>query len=192
MSFLKERLTYLAISVLLIAIGVVTLVFQEITLDILCYLLGASILFIGITKIVLWFLKSGFRFLFQFDLGQGIFLTVLGILMLLNTNGVKTALPIILGLLWFVDGIIQFNKFIALNKVKSNSRYALLIFAILTCALGIVLMIDPFTERNAFMIFTGVTFIIDGVQNLIYALFFKKFTQEKFVEQLDDDTTMYY
>ncbi len=192
-NFTRAKISYIVMSAIMIALGVVIFFFPGASADVLCYLIGALVLAFGIVKIYNYFTRGFARLIFPFDLGFGILLAVLGILILIHPNDVKDVLPVLVGIFWIIDGAMQLQNYAEACALRLSGRFWLLIFSILTCACGVLLIIDPFA-MDTLVYVIGATLIIDGLQNLFTAIYFAHFKRElkARVEKLDDDTTFHF
>lgn len=192
----KTKISYLAVSCIMIAIGIIMIIFPLTSMDVLCYLVGATALVFGVVKIVNYFSKGFFRLVFQFDLGLGIFLSVIGILIIIHPGSLSNLLPIFVGIFWFIDGAMQFQSFAEAQKLKLKNRYLMLVFAVLTCVAGLLLVINPFEGKKALVIMLGISLIIDGAQNLFDVFLFSRYQKNvksnERVVKLDDETEIHF
>lgn len=190
----KAKISYIVISAVMIALGIVMFIFPFESMDVICYLVGALILAFGVVKIYNYFSRGFARLIFPFDLGFGLLLIVLGILIIIHPNSVKEFLPVLVGIFWIVDGAMQLQNYAEARALRLKGSFWLLIFAVLTCVCGVLLIIDPFEGFKALVYVIGVTLVIDGLQNLFTAIYFAHFKKElkERVEKLDDDTTFHF
>lgn len=192
----KTKFSYLIAAAIMILAGIFMIIFPETSIEVLCYLSGAAFLIFGVVKIVNYFSKGFFRLVFQFDLGLGIFFSVIGILIFIHPGSIANILPVFIGVFWFVDGAMQFQTFAEANKLKLKWRYLLLVFAILTCTTGILLVVNPFDGLKALIIVLGISLIIDGGQNLFDVFCFSKYLKSvksnERVVKLDDETEIHF
>ncbi len=194
--FKKTKISYTTVSLIMIAIGVIMIIFPLTSMDVLCYLIGSATLAFGIVKIVNYFSKGFFRLVFQFDLGLGIFLTVAGILIIIHPGSISNLLPIFVGVFWIIDGAMQFQTFAEVQKLKLKNRYLMLVFALLTCVAGLLLVINPFEGKKAIIILLGISLILDGAQNLfdvfVFSRYQKSVKSSERVVKLDDETEIHF
>ena len=76
-------------------------------------------------------------------------------------------LSTILGLFFLVDGIIKLRQEIFLFTKKDIYSWVLLIMAIALIVGGIVLLANAFKGTRNIIVFSGVAFVISGVENCI-------------------------
>lgn len=195
-NFRQATISYIVISALMIILGIVMTIYPEASAEVLCYIIGALVILFGVAKIISYFSKGYVRFVFQFDLAIGLFLIVLGIMIIAHPVSISVMLPLCIGIIWFVEGAAQLQSSIEACRYKVRGWWVLSIFAVLTAVLGVLLVVNPFSGMNALMIFMGISLIVDGIENLYKVLYLNKAlknvkTETRRVDVLDDGTEIY-
>ena len=124
-----------------------------------------------------------------FDLFSGGVLMVLGIFLFMNPQIVVKLLPILLGTFILVDSIWSLKGSLKLKKRGAGSWKFLLLGSIIFIALGISLVVNPFTMVKYTVIFAGWIFLCNGVIDMIYLILLRKGLKEikQDVEAVDAD-----
>ena len=148
----------------------VLLIWPATSAKIICIVLGIIVLAHGIFRIVGYFMKDDFGIPDRFDLALGIFNILLGCYALFCTRQMLTLLPLLLGILIIIESIFKVQALIDLKRVGYQNWWIDLILTILTIAIGVILIIDPFSGL-ALTIFIGVSLIFDGLINLWTVLY---------------------
>lgn len=194
--FKKAKFLYILFSAISIVLGIFLIIFPQTSMTVLCYILGSAAVIFGVIKIASYFSSGLWGPIFQFDLGAGIFLTVVGIFIVIDPGRVSTIIPVIVGVFWIIEGAMHFQTFLDAKRYHLKYRYVTLAFAITTCGCGVFLIFNPFEGINALMILLGISLIIDGAQNLFEALYYSSFTKkvksDERVIKLDDETEMHF
>ena len=152
---------YIVSAVAFMALGLILTIWPEMSMITISYAAGAIVLASGIVRIVGYFSKDLYSLAFQFDLALGIFTVLIGIVFLLHPQWLISAIPFFVGIFVLVNGLFTFQKY----------WWVMLIFSVLSSALGIVLIIDPFTGAGVLTILVGVTMMCTGVEKLFLALY---------------------
>ena len=165
------KIGYIIMSVLFCVIGLVLILVPETVFTWLGRLLGIFVIVFGGIKLVGYFSRDLFRLAFQYDLAFGILLVVLGILTLSHPNDTMGFLAVILGIPVLADGLFKIQ--IALDSRRFGIRrwWLILILAVLTCAVGIILVFRPAVGILVMTMLMGVSLLLDGILNLCVALF---------------------
>lgn len=192
----KTKIINVLVSLLMIAIGVLIVLYPSLSMKALCYVLGAAAIVFGAIKVVNYFQKTFARFIFQFDLGLGAFLIALGVMLIALPEKISAIIPVVIGVFWFIEGAMRFETYADARKCGLKYRSAILAFAVIFCVLGLLLIINPFKGANALMILLGVSIIIDGIQNVLIIVYLSKFGKkirsEERVVKLDDETEIHF
>lgn len=167
----RAKGAYVTASIIMIVLGAVLMLFPGLSMLTLCYLIGGLMIVFGITRLVGYFSKDLFRLAFQFDLALGIFCLLAGIVILVHPNNIMRLLPVIIGLFVVIDGAFKMQTAMDSRRFGLKRWYVILALAVLTCAFGLILIIDPFAGGEALMMLFGATMIVDGIQNLCVVLY---------------------
>ena len=168
---------YIVSAVAFMALGLILTIWPEMSMITISYATGAIVLASGIVRIVGYFSKDLYSLAFQFDLALGIFTVLIGIVFLLHPQWLISAIPFFVGIFVLVNGLFTFQTSLDSKRFGMKYWWVMLIFSVLSSALGIVLIIDPFTGAGVLTILVGVTMRWTGVEKLflaLYTIFIKK------------------
>ena len=94
----------------------------------------------------------------------------LGIFFILKPEIVLQLLATIVGIFFLIDGIVKLRREIFTFKLKNPNCWVLLILAALLIIAGILLLINPFNGTRNVIVFSGLAFIVSGVENCCLSL----------------------
>ena len=193
--FLNSRRVSCALSALcFIALGVFLLGWPELSRIWICRLLGAALLITGAVYVISHFVKSkGAATVFQYDLILGVILAIVGVWLLTTPDLIITFLQYILGAILIIHGVIDLQGALNLRSGGSSHWWPACLIALITLALGAIVIWNPFASINALLMLVGITLIYDGVSDLVI-LFqlmrtFKK-VKEAVAEAVEDATAI--
>lgn len=166
---------YVAFCLLLIGAGLCMAIWPTVSMTVMSYIIGALILAFGIIRIVGYFADDYYCIAFQFDLALGIFASVIGIAVLIHPKWIMASLPIAIGLFVLVNGLFSVQSAIDSKKFGIRRWWLILIFSILTVAIGLVMIFNPVRSAEVIAVITGIALIASGVEALIVALQTVKF-----------------
>lgn len=129
-------------------------------------ILGGILLIYGLIQILIYIFSRERTLGIQGMLILGIIFAVLGGLILLKPNMVIMAVPMILGILIVIHGLHNITQAIGLKKSGYDKWWLALIFAILTIALGSILIYNPFTVMDTLVRLIGIFLIYDGLSDV--------------------------
>ena len=99
-----------------------------------------------------------------------IVLMALGVFFILNPDIVLQLLSTIAGLFFLVDGIVKLRQEIFLFMKKDIYSWVLLIMAIALIIGGIILLANAFHGTRNIIVFSGLAFIVSGLESCFIGL----------------------
>ena len=156
----------LLLSIAFIALGLLLLVMPQTSLLWICYAFGAVVLITGVVCLVQYARLRGSGFAAPFFLVAGVSTAALGIFSLARPEVVASFLPVVFGLFILIDGCSRIGTAIELARRKADKWWMMLLFSVLSVALGILLLVNPFGAAVSVVMLCGVLLIIEGVVNL--------------------------
>ena len=173
-------------AVALIIIGLMFIIFRDTSLNVICYVAGALIMVWGVLCLFTFFI-TGFVRGNAGDLALGLTLVLVALILFIKPWVITGIITVLFGIALIVDGAVKLQQFVAMNRAKIKSRWAVLAFAVILLVLGILIVFDPF--GSSIMIFAGIALIFAGVLDLCALGLVKnlKDNAERNVIDLDDD-----
>jgi len=153
------------IAAILIFVGIFFVAAPSDSLIIVCRVIGALLLVAGIVALIVYF--SGGMIFGSYAFLLGITLSCIGVYFLIRPNVVSNILTIVFGIAVMIDGFIKIQDAVDCARAKVKNWWILLIVSVLTIALGVFILLDPFTSQEALMIYAGVSLIVDGVLDIV-------------------------
>jgi uncharacterized membrane protein HdeD (DUF308 family) len=170
-SFLKRFKTNAVFSALLYAaLGLVLLLWPEVSTSILCGLLGVVLVVCGLVDILTFLrLRDGTLYA-SAHLVKGVILAAVGVWLLSSPALIAVVIPRIIGILICFHGASDLQDAASLRKNDSSRWTAALALGLVTLALGVVLVVDPFEAFTTVVRVIGAFLIYDGVSDLWIAV----------------------
>lgn len=161
------RNSYILVSALYVVLGAVLLIWPDISVQMICYVLGFAMIVIGITYGIIYFTKDNLTGVLQMDLVIGIVSAAFGIFILLNQSFLQSVLPFAMGIILLLGAVVKLQNSINMRRLKFRRWYIVLIFALVLAGLGIGLLVNPFQSPHWMVLYIGASLILDGMVNLI-------------------------
>lgn len=163
----------IGISIIFLLLGIIFLIFPNISIKIIAYLI--AIILIG-SGIYLTYLEIYTKsFLLPIDtLLNGILSILFGIIILIYPDIFKIMIPIILGTYFILDSIFKLKLVVLLRRIDNKSWIVTLLLTILSIICGIILILNPIDSSIALALFAGITLIIYSLSGIIDMILFKK------------------
>lgn len=129
-------------SVLMIALGSIMLLTDQVKLIYFCYGAGGCLLIWGIWLISRYFLHKEFQQTTNYGFSVGTLVVILGAIDLIRAQDVAGAIPTYLGILVLVEGVVMLQNTVQLKNLKGNLWAVSLVFSVLSVAASVVILLD--------------------------------------------------
>ena len=161
---------YIVMSLVFCGAGVLFVAKPELSAVIISRALGAAMIVFGIIKLVGYCSKDLFRLAFQYDLGFGLLLIALGVLVLTRPAGVRDFLFIALGIAILADGFFKIQIAVDSRRFGISTWWLTLILAIATGIVGLALVFRPWDSARMLTALLGAALLAEGILNLCVAV----------------------
>ncbi len=162
----KVKANTILSSLLCAALGLVLVIWPDISMQIVCIAIGAVLILCGVIRLFGFFLNHDGSVYTQGNLVMGIVLVVVGIWIVATPGKVLAIIPIIVGILIVIHGVNNIQQTITLCKGKYSMWWLALIMALLTIGLGVLLITRPFAALDTVVMLIGFFLIYDGLSNV--------------------------
>lgn len=162
----KVKANTILSSLLCAALGLVLVIWPDISMQIVCIAIGAVLILCGVIRLFGFFLNHDGSVYTQGNLVMGIVLVVVGIWIVATPGKVLAIIPIIVGILIVIHGVNNIQQTITLCKGKYSMWWLALIMAILTIGFGVLLITRPFAALDTVVMLIGIFLIYDGMSNV--------------------------
>ena len=95
----------------------------------------------------------------------------LGAFLIIRSDIVMRILPIVFGLFVIFDSLGRIQNALELRRCEYPSWKGFLLLAVLSIALGVIMIVDPFGTMETLVMAIGVILIVEGSLNLLSALY---------------------
>ncbi len=170
-------------SVILCVTGLVFMIFSDVMVKMIGWILGAILCIIGIIQVVAYIRRSQLIT----ELIFGILGIVLGVLIFAHPAWVMSILSVIIGLYILVEGALKVKIAFDAKKQDAKGWWVLFVAAVISIVISIILIINPFGMSKAFMFVLGLALLLNGIENIIHAVYTEKILKEMNTEIIDMD-----
>lgn len=164
------KIGYIVMSLAFCAVGILFIVMPEISALVLGRALGIAMIIFGIIKLIGYFSRDLYRLAFQYDLQFGILLIALGLIIVIKTVNVMDFIFIALGIAVLSDGLFKIQIALDSRKFGIPTWWITLTLAILTGAIGLMLVIRPWDSIRLLTVLLGISLLSEGILNLCVAI----------------------
>ena len=112
---------YIVMAVIFCALGIFLMANPEGAMKTICVLAGALFIADGIIKIIGYFSRDFYCLAFQFDLGFGILMIAMGVLILVRREAIFKLVFVVFGLLILADALLRIQMSVEAKKIRAES-----------------------------------------------------------------------
>ena len=165
-SFEKFSKNNTALSIVMVALGLILFLWPGKTLELAARILGIALLVGAAVSGVSWYrdrhkANAGYAML-----AVAIACLIAGVIVLSAPRGIITLLPKLVGLAVIVNGALNLAQALELRRMGGNSWTSSLVMAILTIVAGLFLLCFAFGAMKAAVMVIGAIFVYNGASNL--------------------------
>lgn len=168
----QQRSSSIIAALITMGLGLVLVLWPDHTVELICTLLGASLLLIGVFYVLGWFARRKQGLSPAIALIPGVILGGLGVWLMVSPQSVVSLVQYVFGALIIFHGIVDLQSAVALIRQKAPRWWVELALGAVTLALGALILINPFGTFATLVALIGWVLIFDGGSDLwiIYRL----------------------
>lgn len=164
------KIGYILISAVFCAVGIFLLFYRKVPAVTLTNACGGLLLVCGAVKLMGYFSKDMYQLAFQFDFAMGLFVAVIGLLMLIKEGGSPRHFEQLFGILVLADGLLKLQTAVDAKRFGIKPWWLIGGLALLASVLGVLLIFYPAVREESMAIAAGGAFVLDGALNLSVAV----------------------
>ncbi len=161
---------YIAMAVVLLALGICFIAWPSASAQTVCSLAGAAVALFGMVKLIGYFVRKRSGLELQFDFALGIIALVLGLTVIAFAGNIVRAIPVFLGIFILVDGVFKLQTAFDAKRYGLPGWWVILAGAAVVCTVGLVLILRRSESAATMTVILGVALALDGIQNLVVAI----------------------
>ena len=185
MNYIKSlKVNYSLSAVICVILGIVLLVWPGQSTQVVCMVLGIVLGGFGLIQIILYLATKEKTMVSHSMMMLGVVLAVIGGWIVLKPETIIKAVPMIVGLLIVIHGFHNAVQAIDLKKMQYDNWWVALLLSLLTVALGVVLICNPFTIVDTVVRIIGAFLVYDGLSDMwiLSRVFKTKKNREKIID----------
>lgn len=164
----------IAMAILMLLMGLIFIIFPKTSFETITYIIAVILIINGIYFIV----EKNNTYLFPGFLSLGIIELLVGTIILINPNIVKTLFPILIGIVMITKSSLDIRLSLSLKNIKGSNWLLLFICAILSVICGIIIIINPNLGSIAITTYIGIVLTIYSITNIVDTIMFKKYIND--------------
>lgn len=183
------KMNYSVTALICALLGLILLIWPGQTTQIACITVGAVLGIYGVLQIIFYLATKEKTMMSHSMMVFGIVLAVIGGFIVWKPETIMKAIPMIVGILIIIHGLHNGVQAIDLKKMGYSNWWIALLLAVLTVALGIILVCNPFDALDAVVRLIGIFLLYDGLSDMwILSRVFK--TRRKNAKIIDTDAVI--
>lgn len=158
--FKRVKMDAILSAILCIVLGVVLIAWPGETINIVCKVLAAGLIILGIVEIFSYITNKG-GYMFTGALGL-----IVGVWIFLKPGSIVSLIPIVIGVILAVHGVQDVKMALESKNGGYDRWWIMLIIAIISIAFGVLCIVNAFGMVKLAMQFVGAALIYDGISDL--------------------------
>jgi len=174
-SFFRD---YLLMSIAFVLLGTVFLVFPRASVKIICDIFGAFLCLIGLIRVIDYFITQVSLNEYRLGLVIGLIAIGAGVFIFIRPELLAGVLPTVFGVVVLLDSLVKLQNTLDMARLHDRKWLLTLIMTLVTAALGVVLLLEPFKASEAVILCLGISLILNGAMDtaallVLYGLMMK-------------------
>lgn len=166
-AFLRHfRFSMFLVALLCIALGTALLLWPQASQRFFCYAFGAVLVLSGVIEITVYLAGARKGLLQKLVFVGGVVAAVAGVWILLAPDKVLTLTVVVMGVVLLYHGVMDVKYAFDMKRCASRRWGVAAVCGLLTCGVGVVLLVNPFESAQALFFVVAAGFIFDGVSDL--------------------------
>ena len=175
-----------------IVLGLVMVIYPETTMKTFCLALGAIFAVLGIINLVIYFTRYVMDSVYRYDFVSGVMLILAGLMFIVKMDKIIELIPMILGILILLDGVIKLQHAIDLKRIDVGGWIYVFVFSLLCLSVGTVCIWQPEFIASTIVVIMGISYIFCGITDFVTIFLLrnkmKSHTAETVVEAAKPET----
>lgn len=166
MRLLKQlKWNLILMALMFVVLGVILIIWPAATMRTICYVLAALLIAVGAGSLVSYLRKDISGIIYRYDLVVGLSCILGGILIIIKVDALTSLIPVVLGFLVTISGILKMQNSIDLMRLGHGTWHVAFILAIVNIVFGVILLMNPFAAEMLIMCL-GIALVYSGITDL--------------------------
>ena len=161
------RFATFGIAILCTLLGLALLIWPEQSMNVLGYGFGAVLTISGLLQIGGYVASDKQGLLKKIQLLAGILIAVVGVAILLSPKTVMKLTVVVIGIVMLYHGVMDIKFGFDIKNCNGSKWAVTLLMGLVNCALGVLVLVNPFGSARVLMIIIGAGLIFDGVSDVV-------------------------
>ena len=162
--------------------GLALLIWPGITTGLILNICGIALMIGGVFNIVRYFVKKDSYIAYNWSLALGLLLLGGGLCLVVFKGLLLSIVPLLFGFALLIGGIAKIQAAFNMRRVGFRHWYLTLIAAAVSCALGMLIILQPFGTGLVLIRIIGASIAIEAVQDLLSLRTYNRVITSHFVD----------
>lgn len=149
-----------------LVLGLLLLIRPQLLTNLVFNVCGAGLCVFGVLNVLRYFLHKDPYEGFNWELCLGLVLLTCGIVLIVFKNALLSLLPLVFGLVLLLGGIIKLQAAFNMRRMMYARWYLTMIAAVVSGALGIVIIVNPFGTLLTLLRVIGGALCVEAIEDL--------------------------
>ena len=164
------RQNYSVSSFITLILGIVLIVWPDLSGALMCYMLGGALILMGAFQLLIYVRGKRTELASKFKMMMGIIIALLGIWICARPEIVLGLVPVVLGIVLMMHGVQDLSYAIDIKNAGVERWWVALVATMVTLALGVFLILHPFLAFEMAMIYVGIGLVYNGLSDFVLVI----------------------
>ena len=164
--FRHFRFSMFGAALLCVLLGIALLLWPNVSQSVFCYAFGGLLVISGLFQIAAYLVGTQKGLMQKIMFAGGLIAIVAGVWVLLSPDKVLQLTVVVVGVVMIYHGVMDVKYSSDLKRCESRYWVVALICGLITCGIGVLLLVNPFASMDTLFIIVAIGFLFDGVSDL--------------------------
>lgn len=170
--------SYLFSALISIILGVVYIIWPELTQDVFCLIAGAAFIVYGLGLFIYHLASKKMKNYLMNEMIVGLLVVLVGFLLIFKSRVLFDIIGIALGVAVVAHGLVNVQESFILKKCGRKKWYIFFLLSLVFVALGLILLFVPGIEDSLFAYMLGISLILAGIFEIVVFFVLRKCVKE--------------
>ena len=165
--FRNFRYSSFLVALLCVGLGLSVLLWPDSAMKVLCYGFGGVLILAGLLQVASYLLGERSGLLQKLMMLAAFMSVVVGVWLMFSPDKVRTLAMIVMGVVLLYHGFLDIKYGFDIKGCQARGSAMAVIFGVVTCAVGVLMLVNPFENSEALFFVAGIGFLVDGLTDMI-------------------------
>ena len=161
-------------SIVLAFLGILLFFKSELAIDIISYVVGGVLVAIGVIALLKYIVNSKSGVKNELDIVYGVCITILGIVVITNPNGLASIIPFVIGIVMIISSAAKISYGFDLKRHNNQLWKSTALVSLITLIVGLLLVFNPFAAADYAVKVVGILIFVSAVLDIVTTVRIKK------------------